>query len=296
MIHRSQGPKAEYLIAQYMEDVFRREVRNLGVFVRKEGQYAARFFGESEPGTIDGRRIKSLAAPEVYRQWVEYWRGVLATEEDPFAELRRYPNANYPVIPGGELLDSSGDSVDDVANFLYAALVTEGGFAEAFGSANDEPGSASSTGPRLSQELETVFRDLNILAQQNNGLALVRHPVVSRPEVRGTTAEPHRPQFAQQNGRLYVMETVDFTERARDRARDHAGLASFIFNDLRSALKDDVVPIAIVRADVGVRGDEFVRYGMSMLNKTADEVVDWTDPEARARFVAARQQTALAAA
>ena len=296
MIHHSQGPKAEYLIAQYMEDLFRREVRNLGVFVRKEGQYAARFFGETEPGTVDGRRVKSLAAPDVYKQWVQYWRGVLATEQDPFAELRRYPSANYPVIAGGEILDSGADSADAVADFLYSALVAEGGFAQAFGAAESDAGSGGSSGPRLNKELEAAFRSLNILAAQNEGLALIRHPVVARPEVKGTTAEPHRPQFAQQNGRLYVMETVDFTERAQNRARDHAGFASFMFRDLRDAMRDEVVPIAIVRTDVEVQGDEFVRYGMSMLTKTAAEVVDWADPAARTRFIADRRQIALAAA
>lgn len=295
MIHHAQGPKAKYLIAQYMEDVFRREVRNLGVFVRKEGRYAARFFGETEPGTVDGRRIRGLAAPDVYRQWVQYWRGVLVSERDPFSELRRYPSANYPVTTGGEILDTGADSCEVVADFLYNALVAEGGFAQAFGAADEDTGSAGAGGPRLNKEIETAFRSLNIFATQHEQLALVRHPVVARPEVRGTTAEPHRPQFAQQNGKLYVMETVDFTERAQNRVRDHAGFTSFMFDDLRDVMHDGVVPIAIVRTDASAESAD-VRYGLSMLQKTAAQVVDWADPGERAEFVASRQRIAFTAA
>ena len=221
MIHRVQGPKAEYLIAQYMEDVFRREVRNVGVFVHKQGEFSARFFGEVEPGTIDGRKIKSMAAPDVYRQWVQYWRRTLTTTADPFQAIRLAPQANYLIADGGEVMDTGSDSVEEIAAFLYSALVAEGGFAEAFSPSDDESIGSAPSSPRLRREIENAFASLNILAVGGDQLALVRHPIIPKREVRGTTVEPHRPQFSQQNGRLYVMESVDFTERGKELSLIH---------------------------------------------------------------------------
>ena len=293
MTHHTQGPKVEYLIAQYMEDVFRREVRNLGVFVRKQGVCSARFFGETEPGVIDGRRIKGFAAPDVYRQWIQYWRRIVATTNDPFTELLRYTNANYPVVQGGQIWDTGTDSTDDIAQFLYSALVAEEGFASAFDTVDGDVNAEETTAPRLNREVESTFRSLSIFATANEQLPLVRHPIVSRQEVRGTTTEPHRPQFSQRNGKLFVMETVDFTERTKDRARDHAGFVSFMFDDLRDALKADVVPIAIVRMSPGDENLAEVRYGLSMLVKNAAEVINWNDAAARTGFIEARRQVAL---
>jgi len=69
-----------------------------------------------------------------------------------------------------------------------------------------------------------------------------------------------------------------------------------MFGDLRDAMGDAVVPIAIVRVDPVEYDDETVRYGLSMLQKTASEVIDWTNAAQRAEFVEARRRTALAAA
>lgn len=131
MTHHTNGPGAEYLIAQHVEDPFRREARNVGVFVRKEGRYAARFVGETGPGVLDGRLVEVLAAPDVYRQWVQYWRGVLDDEPDPFAALQQHSSAHYLVVDGGTVLDTGDDPPEVVAAFLYARLVTERSFARA---------------------------------------------------------------------------------------------------------------------------------------------------------------------
>jgi hypothetical protein len=292
MIHHTQGAKAEYIIAQYMDDVFRREVRNVGVLVQKGGEYAAKFFGEAEPGTIDGRKIRGFAAPDVYKQWIQYWRRLLTTDPRPFETLRAAPQGNYLVSDGGEVLDSGQDTADDVASFLYSALVAEGGLAEAY--ANIGEADVESSVPRLNREVEAAFRTLNILADTGTELPLVHHPVIPRPEVRGTTSEPHRPMFMQQNAKLYVMETVDFTERAKERARDHAGFASFMFDDIRKASRGEVIPIAIVRLGDDADRDSLVRYGLSMLNKTAAQLVNWQDSDVRTRFIEDRRRIALA--
>ena len=148
IIHHSRDSKAHYLIAQYMEDVFRREVRNIGVFVHKGDSFAARFVGETEPGVIDGRRTKSFVAPDVYRQWVQYWRRILSTQADPFSGLMQYPSANYPVVQGGEIMDTGDDSAEQVCQFLYSALVADGGFARAFEPESEEVVQLQGTLPR----------------------------------------------------------------------------------------------------------------------------------------------------
>lgn len=293
MTHHTQGPKAEYLIAQYMEDVFRREVRNLGVFVRKQGGFSAVFFGESSPGVIDGRRIKGLAAPDVYRQWIHYWRRILETSADPFAELTRYPNANYPIAQGGEIWDTGDDSPAEIAHFLYSALVAEDGFASAFNGETDSSAASESSAPRLGKDVETSFRNLNILSVSDEQLPLVQHPIRPRVEVKGTTIEPHRPQFAQQNGKLFVIETVDFTQRTKERARDHAGFTAFMFDDIVDAKKTDVLPIAVYQIEPGDESLPEVRYGLSMLQKSAAEIVNWGEAQQRAEFVEARRKVAL---
>lgn len=293
MIHSSRGIAADYLVAQYMEDVFRREVRNIGVLVRKGNEYAAKFFGEIEPGVVDGRRIKSLVAPDVYRQWVQYWRRILATDADPFNALTRTPQANYPLLDGGSVWDTGDDAASSVADFLYTALVAEDGLSGAYSIESELSGSARVSPMRLNREIESTFRSINILASADEELALVRHPVRQKPEIRGTTSEPHVPQFSQQNGRLFVMETVDFSEKSKERAKDHAGLTSFMFEDLRDAMQESVFPIALVR--FGTLDDSVpeVRYGLSMLHKAAGEVINWDDADARAHFVEQRRNVAM---
>lgn len=293
MNQHAEGHKAEYLIAQYMEDVFRREARNIGVFVRKHGVCSALFFGESAPGVIDGRRLKSLAAPEVYRQWIQYWRRTLETSPDPFTELTKYPNANYPVLSGGEIWDTGEDSTGDIAQFLYSALVAEEGFAVAFNGETETSLATEGAMPRLSRDVETSFRNLNILSANGDQLPLVQYPVRQRFEVQGKTEEPHRPQFSQLNGKLFVIETVDFTQRTKERARDHAGFTAFMFDDILDAKISDVRPIAVYQVEPGDESLPEVRYGLSMLHKSPIELVNWGEATQRAAFIESRRRVAM---
>ena len=79
------------------------------------------------------------------------------------------------------------------------------------------------------------------------------------------------------------METVDFKEQAKNRVRDHAGFTAFMFGDLREFYRDDVEAVAVIRLDPDAEQVEQVRYGLSMLSSTASRVINWLDPEARAR-------------
>jgi hypothetical protein len=292
MIHHLEDRRAEFYIAQYMEDVFRREVRNVGVFVRVGDRTAARFLGENENGDLDGRRLKVFVAPDVYRQWVEYWRRVLETETAPLDVIKSESKGNFFVVDGGEVRDVADDPAESILAFLYTSLVAEGGFGNAYAD-REALSIAGSASPRLTNEVQVAFQHLNILDSQNQGIGLVSHPIQTRPQLQGTVKEPHRPQFAQENGRLFVMETIDFTDRSKERARDHAGFTSFMFNDLRSAISDKVSPIAVVRYSPSELDQSDVRYGLSMLENTADQVVNWNDAEARSNFVEERRRIAL---
>ena len=72
---------AHYWIARQLDDVIRQEPRNVEVVVTLNQHTAGRFYGADEDQKIDGRRIKGLAYPDVYRQRVQYWRNGLADTE-----------------------------------------------------------------------------------------------------------------------------------------------------------------------------------------------------------------------
>jgi hypothetical protein len=90
------------------------------------------------------------------------------------------------------------------------------------------------------------------------------------------------------------METVDFKEHAKNRVRDHAGFTAFMFGDLREYYREGVEAVALIRVDPDSESSEHVRYGLSMLSRTASSLVNWQDPEARSRFVESRRIAALA--
>lgn len=288
MTHNS----AEYLMLQYVRDPLRREGMNVGVVVRKGGQYAARFFGE-ENGVLDGRRIRAMAAPDVYREWVAYWRRSLR-DADPFESILKARRENYHAFLGGEIYDTHGDSPDKVADYLFSVLVADGGLREVLADAEAEEAVSVAAGSgRLDRQLTDAFKRVSILAAGDQELALVKYPIRHRAEVAGTLAIPHQPEFSQRNGKLIVIESVDFTVSRGEYAKNHAGLAAFMFSDLRAADREQVETIAVVKRPE-VRGNDHVfDYGMSMLQKESTQVVDWaTEGD---RFIEERRLVAVGA-
>ena len=96
--------KAQYWIAQHISDLFRNEPRNIGVFVRIGDNTAARFLGETNGGQIDGRKLRGLNHPDVYRQWVDYWRSQLS--EESLDELVEHSGSHYRVLDAGQVTDT----------------------------------------------------------------------------------------------------------------------------------------------------------------------------------------------
>lgn len=91
--------KAQYWIAQYIDDLFRNEPRNIGIIARVGDQIAAQFVGESESGEIDGRKLKLFKYPEVYREWLQYWRRMI--NRGSLDKLFRESKSNFRVNEGG---------------------------------------------------------------------------------------------------------------------------------------------------------------------------------------------------
>jgi hypothetical protein len=274
---------ARYWIAQHVSDLFRNEPRNVGVFIKVGDCMTARFFGETEDGQIDSRRLKVFSHPGVYQQWVEYWRNQLS-KNDPNI-LVKTSGAHYRVIEAGEITDVDNDSPEDVANYLYALLVSEGGFREAVRTGEESTERAVIS---LEADLINEFRARNLLGDDGN--LLVPHPVRRGIPVSGKHIR-HKPAFVQENGSLYVMETVDFTITQKKRSRDHAGWSAYMFRDIRDG-KPNSEMIAVVRVTDKDQEVEEVANGMAALKNEAN-IVNWLDDQQKKQFLEERRIIAM---
>ena len=80
-----------YWVAKNVEDQFRNEPRNVGVIVWGERSIAARFIGEKESAAIDRRLLgQRFRYPDIYLQWVAYWREEIAAGRIEFDRPGRY--------------------------------------------------------------------------------------------------------------------------------------------------------------------------------------------------------------
>lgn len=276
----------QYWIAQHIDDPFRNEPRNVGVIVRLNGEFVARFFGEDSDGAFDGRRIRGLRFPDVYKQWLSYWRD--ETARGALDELVSLVTSNYRVIPGGEVTDTGADSAHDVANYLYSMLVSEGGFREAL--ATQEAATELLPAVLNAEVCEALDQAQLLLADERRD-ARVPHPVRRGSELMGRLITPYKPAFTQQNGRLYVMETVDFTRGSKKASRDHAGWSAYMFHDIKLA-HENSDPIAIVKVTELEREIEEVRGGLALLGNES-RLVNWADDQERAQFLDERRKVAF---
>lgn len=276
---------AQYWVAQHVADLFRNEPRNVGVFVRTGDQLAAKFFGEIEEGRIDGRRVREFSFPDVYTQWVDYWRS--AVKEGGIEEIVANSGSHYRVLSVGEVTDIDQDSPQDVVNYLYALLVSEGGFQEA--TRVSEEAEVEAGQRRLETDLTRRLRELSLLASDND--LLIAHPILRGVTIQGLKTQ-HQPAFVQKNGKLFVMETVDFTTAQKRRPRDHAGYSAYMFRDIRDR-NANTDAIAIVRVTEEDEATEDVSHGLQLLRNEAD-VVNWLDTQAQETFIAERKRVALA--
>jgi hypothetical protein len=270
----------KYWIAQHVADVFRNEPRNVGVVVVAADGTHARFFGEDENLGLDGRRLKSLPYPEVYRQWVAYWRKGLADVN----ALANATSGHYRLTVGGEVSDTAAATPADVSEYLYSALVSEG----AIGEALQERAAADAPWVQLETEVEKSLRDSGLLAVGDADL-FIAHPIERRQVVQGKKLE-HRPAFSQRNGHLCVIETVDLSTPRKTPNRDHAGFVAYMFRDIHDA-DSDLEALSVVRVTDEDRRNLDVAYALDALNSEST-VVYWFKDDERAAFLKRRQQAA----
>jgi hypothetical protein len=279
---------AQYWIAQHLQDLFRKEPRNVGVIVRMRNTTVGRFFGEDAEQRVDGRKLRVLPYPDVYRQWVEYWRSEMQKPGENVSD--RLTGQFYRVVDGGAVDEIGNDSAMDVANYLYALLVSEGGFREALATTNEEEETEEAQPLlRFDSSVEEIFHESNLLADEDKVLAPA-HPIRRGEKVQGKTVI-HVPAFVQRNGTLYVMETVDFTGPQKQRSRDHAGWSAYMFNDLRKADRTAEC-ISIIKISDEDLQNEHVDNGLTVL-KNESEIVNWAEPHQRERFLAERRKVAV---
>lgn len=274
---------ARYWIAQHIADLFRNEARNVGVFVHQGSDLLAQFFGEVDVGHMDGRKIKGFPYPDVYMQWVGFWRRELL--QDGPNRLVETKGSHYRVIEGGVIDGTEGSSTQDVLNYLYSILVSEGGLTEALGKSDAAIETAVFS---FVDEVASKFRENQILFDISN--LIIPHPIRRSVEVRGRINAVHVPAFVQENGRLSVMETIDFTTKYKQRSRDHAGWSAYMFSDVKAA-NVNTETIAIVKVTEDDRHHNDVANGLAMLQAEA-EIIPWLESGIRASFMQDRLEFA----
>lgn len=271
---------AQYWIAQYVQDLFRNEPRNIAVFVKTADSVAARYLGSDDQDKIDGRRLGIFNQPDVYKQWVEYWKSLIEAENTD--ELENSSSAHFRIISGGSVSNIAADSSSTVASSLYSLLVSSG-----YAAAIDSDVDLSTVKIKLIDEVE-----LSLQALMNSGedSLTVANPVRVGESVQGKAAL-HDISFSQLNGSLALIEPVDFTDRSKSRAVDHAGLTAYKYSDITNA-NDKVAPYSIVKIDESDKGNRSINYGLKILEKESN-VVMWNDFDARKQFIDDRRDAAI---
>lgn len=280
---------ANYLIVQHMSDVFRREPRNIGVFVRRNGETNAKFFGEMESGQIDRRKIKVLPFPDVYSQWVDYWRRTLTRHPaKAWDEVRENTRDHYHILDGGSLDGIGEDSIQDVTNFLYSALVSEGGIALALGAPTETQAVV-----KLSESIEDELRDRQILLEDDRSVFQqnIKSPVRKNIPVEGATAY-HTISFYQRSILDTLFEPIDITvKRDRKGMEERAGWASRVFGDIKEK-KKDTEAVTIIDATAAEEKEASAVYALKLL-RPFSRILNWQSQSDREAFLVSLQELAM---
>lgn len=174
-----------WLVAKYMDDLQRREPRNVGVLLFTDHGVADRFQGQREDETIDGRST-TVAGDQLrnYKAWVAYWRDrAQQHRDDPRALLTPTTgDASYYLDFGGEQLLGEREP-SSLLDELFAALVHV---------------PTPTTTPSVRAAAERIFDDLGIRVHR-------------KPELRhrhNGVDDVLRFDFRYDNGRPHLMKAV----------------------------------------------------------------------------------------
>jgi hypothetical protein len=276
--------QARYWVAKYIEDPIRNEPRNVGVIVNSGNDWAARFAGERDDGTVDGRRLQNFKYADVYKQWLQYWREQIDAEN--IDDIVQAVTSNYYVSSGGEVSDVGHDSAETVSKFLYDLLVSDSPVMDAF-----ELAVESETERDLSLDVDQAFREWAILADQPT--LAVRHPIKRKQPISGAHGAVYEPSFSQQNGKLYLFEAIDFNSQRPKLLKERAGFMAYMYTDIRNALGErhqgcEAYSIVRPRTDGDGEAVEFARAALA----GESQLVNWADENQRNLFLNQRRQVA----
>ena len=280
----TQHTAPHYWIAQHIEDLFRKEASNIGVILAVNNKILTRFLGEKPDGRIDGRVIRVLPHPNVFIQWVDFWRETCAEARQ--INPKELSGHHYRVIEGGSLTGGEARDHAHMLDYLFNAIVSPEGAAAAL--MMDQEFEDSIVRQHLDHEIQGAFRSMGLL--DGDAPLFVEHPILQGARFKGHSLS-HRPSFSQRNGKLYVMEHVDFTHRQRQRMSDLAGRTAYMFSDLRHHQRD-LEAITVVRLDDEDREDEIISYGLGMLESESDRLINWLDKRQREEFLKERAAVA----
>jgi hypothetical protein len=265
---------ARYWIAKYVEDPFRNEPRNVGIMISSADGWCARFAGERDDCTVDGRRLQSFKYAEVYKQWLQYWREQIASEN--IDEIVGAKTANYYVAYGGEVSDTGTDSAEAICKFLYGLLVSDAPVMEAF-----ELTTEGDTERQLLQDVSATFSEWDILADHPS--LTIRHPIRRKQPVRGLHVT-HEPSFSQKNGKLYIFEPIDFNSHKPKLLKERAGFMAYMFTDIRQAqTPGGLEAYSIVRPKEGDENDA-IEYARAVLSGES-HIINWADKDVQDQFL-----------
>ena len=275
----------QYLIAQHIADPLRQEPRNIGILARQGMLAGSRFIGEDREGKMDGRKLRRFPFPDVYKQWVEHWKDAVARVQDLDALLENSAS-HYRLVRGGAVVDVGTDPVEEVVDYLFRMLVKHDGYAAAMHAAE-----SVTTTPSFRNELASTFASRKLLhATTNNINIFVSHPIVQNPELRGNSRAVYHPQFAQENGKLYIMEAFDLTRSRAKYIQSMAGLAAYMYRDI-NAQREDTEAISLIKGMDRADDDADFVNSLWML-EAESEIVDWSNSAARSGFLDDRERIA----
>jgi hypothetical protein len=236
----------EYLVAKYISSPVRMEPRNIGVFVRFENGWRARFLGENSEGRLDLRRVRGIVEhTRAYEQWISYWRHVIASTpaERLLRVLSDTSRVNFVVSEGAGvfLAEDAIDSPERTLDHLYHLVVGE------FPEQRAEELS-------LSQTIEETIRRYNL--RQNPHFA--ESPQVQIQLTDGAV-EHVRPSFGYVNGRELYFQKVSINPYRPEITQKEVHNAAWIFEKLRTgaALRETSTLVKIITPDVHIEQPPF---------------------------------------
>jgi hypothetical protein len=272
----------QYWVAKNVEDPIRNETRNIGVIARHGESIAARFMGERDTGELDRRLLgQRLRYPDVYLQWLEYWRGEI--DRGCLSTILDVVTPNYFIVKGGEITDTNTDPVEAVCAFLYSLLISDASVMQAFELAEEEDETRG-----LGSEISRALNELDILS--DTAKFGIRHPVKREQPIRGKHVV-HKPSFSQKNGRLYIYEAIDLTMRRQKIIRERAGWMAYMYSDIKQQ-EATTETYSIFRPSPDT-GGEAVEYAKKVLGGES-VLVNWANDNDRKSFLNERQRLATA--